>query len=233
MPNMRLNINLASHPYEDASSFYRRWGTGLAVLALVTVALIAVAVHEWVSTRSITKQIAGIQKQIDALDDTRNQARAILNRPENQGTRQRSSFVNGLIQIKSFSWTQVLADMERLVPTRVQLVSIKPELDKENQIQVTIVATGDYDKGVELLRNLEKSRYFREPRLRQINEASQNLQQPQPQGPEMAKFELHAYYVPQVHVPEKKKGPPNKAVAGEKNTVSGRAVASVMERRSN
>jgi len=233
LPDMRLNINLATHPYEDANSFYRRWGTGLAVLVLATLALMVVALHEWISTRSITKQIAGIQKQIDALDDTRNQARAILNRPENQGTRQRSNFVNGLIQIKSFSWTQVLADMERLVPTRVQLVSIKPELDKENQIQVTIVATGDYDKGVELLRNLEKSRYFREARLRQVNDESHNSQQPQPQGPEMAKFELHAYYVPQVHIPEKKKGSQNKAVVGENHTAGGRAVASVMERRSN
>jgi hypothetical protein len=69
--------------------------------------------------------------------------------------------------------------------------------------------------------------------LRQVNEESQNLQQPQPQGPDVAKFELHAYYVPQVHVPEKKKGSQNKAVIGEKPPVGGRAVASVMERRSN
>ena len=225
---MRFNINLATHPYEDAGSFYRRWATGLAVLALATLVLIAVAVHEWMSTRSITKQIAGIQKQIDQLDDTRNQAQAILNRPENQGTRRRSTFVNGLIEIKSFSWTQVLADMERLIPTRVQLVSIKPELDKEDQIQVTITAVGDsYEKGVELLRNLEKSRYFREPRLKQVDTSSPNSPQPQPQIAEPTKFELHAYYVPQLHVPEKKKGSQNKAVVSERETPSGRAIASV------
>lgn len=225
---MRLNINLASHPYEDAGAFYRRWGTGLVVLALATLALIAVAVHEWMSTRSISKQIGEIQRQIDRLDDTRNVAQAILNRPEHQGTRRRSEFVNELIEFKSFSWTQVLADMERLMPTRVQLVSIKPELDKQHDIQVTITAASDSsDKGVELLRNIEKSRYFREPRLRTISTQVPNGQQPQPQPTEPAKFELHAQYVPQPHVPEKKKG---HQVVGKQKSFSGRAIASVANR---
>ena len=228
MPNMRFNINLATHPHEDASAFYRRWGTGLAVLALATAALIAVAVHEWMSTRSITRQIAGIQKEMDQLDDTKNRALAILNRPEHQGTRRRSEFVNELIEFKSFSWTQVLADMERLMPTRVQLVSIRPELDKQHDIQVTITAASDNsDKGLELLQNIEKSRYFREPRLRTVTTQVPNGQ---PQTTESAKFELHAQYVPQPHVPEKKKGSQSNPIIGTRNTFRGRAIASVTNR---
>lgn len=228
---MRFNINLATHPHEDASAFYRRWGTGLAVLALATAALIAVAVHEWMSTRSITRQIAGIQKEMDQLDDTKNRALAILNRPEHQGTRRRSEFVNELIEFKSFSWNQVLADMERLMPTRVQLVSIKPELDKQHDIQVTITAASDSTgKGVELLQNIEKSRYFREPRLRQISEQGQSGPQPQPQTAAPAKFELHVQYVPQPRVPEKKKGSQGGPVVGKQKTLNGRAIASVANR---
>lgn len=219
---MRLNINLASHPYEDAGNFYRRWGTALGVLVLVTLALVAVAASEWMSTRSITKQIADIHKQIDNVDDKRIQAQAILNRPEHQDTRRRSSFMNELIATKSFSWTLVLANMETLMPTRVHIVSIKPELDKESQIEVTITAAGDsWEKGVELLQNLEKSRYFREPRLKHLTDS----QAGQP-GSDPAKFELHAYYVPQVYVPAKEKNSHNgKPVAGRNVPPSGGSIA--------
>ncbi|HLZ00385.1 MAG TPA: PilN domain-containing protein [Candidatus Angelobacter sp.] len=200
---MRLNINLASHPYQDAGDFYRRWGAALGLLILVTLTLIAIAVHEWMSTRSISVQIASIHKQMDDLDDVRNQAQAILNRPENRGTRDRSAFVNGLIEVKSFSWSEVFADMETLMPTRVHLVSIKPELDKEDQIEVTITAAGDSrEKGFELQKNMEKSRYFSKAAVK----VESSSQQAQPGG-DTWKFELVAYYVPQLHVPRKEKSP--------------------------
>ena len=200
---MRLNINLASHPYQDAGDFYRRWGAALGVLVLATLTLIAIAVHEWMSTRSISVQIASIHKQMDDLDDVRNQAQAILNRPENRGTRDRSAFVNGLIEVKSFSWSEVFADMETLMPTRVHLVSIKPEMDKEGQIEVTMMAAGDSrDKGLELQKNMEKSRYFRNATIR-----TENTGTLVPQGGDTMKFELRAYYVPQLHVLQKEKSP--------------------------
>ena len=223
---MRININLASHPYEDAGDFYRRWGTALGVLVLLTMGLIGLAVHEWMSTHSISKQIADIRKQITDLDDQKNREQAILNRSENRGTRDRSAFVNQLIAIKSFSWTQVLADMETLMPTRLHIVSIQPELDKESQLQVKIMAAGDsWEKGVELLKNLEKSRYFRKPVLTAIINPT-NVQP----GGDVAKFELDAYYVPpadmpQVHVPEKGKAPhSNKPATGSHPAVRNPAV---------
>jgi len=227
---MRININLASHPYEDAGDFYRRWGTALGVLVLLTLGLTGLVVHEWMSTHSISKQIAGIRKQINDLDDQKNREQAILNRSENRGTRDRSTFVNQLIAIKSFSWTQVLADMETLMPTRLHIVSIQPELDKESQLQVKIMAAGDSSgKGVELLQNLEKSRYFRKPVLRAITISPGGSPGVQPGG-DTAKFELDAYYVPpanvpQLHVPEKGKTPhSNKPATGRHPAVRNRAV---------
>jgi hypothetical protein len=201
---MRFDINLASHPYEDAGDFYRRWGTALALLVLMTLALVGVAVHEWMSTRSISKEISGIRKQIDNLEDQKTQGQAILNRPENRNTRDRSAFVNELIDQKEFSWTLVMADMENLMPTRIRIVSIEPERDKQGQIVVKITAGGDSpEKGVELLQNLEKSRYFHHAVLRGVT-VDRNSQGSQ-SGTDPVKFELDAYYVP--HLPEKGKAP--------------------------
>ena len=202
---MRFHINLASHPYEDAGDFYRRWGTALAVLLLVTLALVGMAAYEWTKTRSINKEIAGIHKKIDSLEEQKNQGQAILNRPENRSTRDRSGFVNELIDLKQFSWTLVMADMETLMPTRIHIVSIQPQRDKQGQIEVKFTAGSDStEKGSELLQNLEKSRYFRNPVLRTVNTNPLNGQQGQ-QNPDIAKFKLDAYYIP--HLPEKVKAP--------------------------
>ena len=219
---MRFDINLASHPYEDAGDFYRRWGTALGVLLVLTLVLVGVAVHEWMSTRSISREISGIRKQIDNLEEQKEQGQAILNRPENRDTRDRSSFVNELIDLKQFSWTLVMADMENLMPTRIRILSIQPERDKQGQIVVKITAGGDSpEKGVELLQNMEKSRYFHNPVLRGVT-IERNGQAAQAGG-DPVKFELDAYYVP--HLPEKAKTPrENKPVTGDASGGNHRAM---------
>ena len=40
--NMRLDINLATRPYEDSREFWTRWGMVLAAVSVLTVALLAI-----------------------------------------------------------------------------------------------------------------------------------------------------------------------------------------------
>ncbi len=44
---MRIDINLASQPYEDARQFWMRWGTALGVLGLLTLVLLALDATGW------------------------------------------------------------------------------------------------------------------------------------------------------------------------------------------
>jgi len=39
---MRLDLNLASQPYEDARTFYVRWGTALAMVTLISIILLVI-----------------------------------------------------------------------------------------------------------------------------------------------------------------------------------------------
>ena len=48
---MRLDINLASQPYEDARQFWMRWGTAAGAVALLTLALLVLDVTGWVAAR--------------------------------------------------------------------------------------------------------------------------------------------------------------------------------------
>jgi type IV pilus assembly protein PilN len=158
---MRLNINLASQPYEDARQFWMRWGTGLAVASIVTLALLAVTISGWRSARFDHSKIAQLKSDIGQRDMKRQEAETFLNQPENRTTRDQSQFLNQLIERKSFSWTRVLEDLERVMPPRVHLVSIHPEMDEDNQLTLKMAVAGDSrDRALELARRMEESRRF-------------------------------------------------------------------------
>jgi hypothetical protein len=88
-------------------------------------------------------QDRAIEDEIAQRDRTRQQAEDFLNRPENRTTRDQSQFLNELIERKSFSWTRVLEDLEKVMPARVHLVSIHPELDEDNQLTLKMLVAGD------------------------------------------------------------------------------------------
>jgi type IV pilus assembly protein PilN len=158
---MRLDINLASQPYEDARQFWTRWGTALAAAAIVTLALLAITVSGWFAARRDHAKIADLRAQIAQRDGKRQQAQEFLNRPENRSTRDQSQVLNELIERKSFSWTRVLEDLEKVMPSRVHLVSIHPELDEANQLKLKMAVAGDSrDRALELERRMEDSRRF-------------------------------------------------------------------------
>jgi len=88
---------------------------------------------------------------------------ALLNNPANRETRQRSQFLNGLIVHKSFSWTSAFSDLEKIMPTRVHLLKIEPELTPDNQLKIKMTVAGNSrDKALDLVRKLETSHEFKQ-----------------------------------------------------------------------
>ena len=163
---MRVDINLATRPYEDAREFWARWGLAVGVLALLTLALLTVAARGWVNAGRDRQSIRRLQQEIAELDRERDNAQAYLDRPANRSTRDQSQFLNGLIQRKAFSWTRVFADLETVMPINLHVVSLKPELNEENQLQLEMKVTGDSRAGaLELVRRMEGSPHFQGTQL--------------------------------------------------------------------
>ena len=186
---MRIDINLASQPYEDAREFWMRWGTAVGAVALFTVVLLIATVLGWFNARRDRTQLADLQAQIAQRDRTREQAEAFLNRPENRVIRDQSRLINGLIERKAFSWTRVLEDMERVMPPRVHLVSMHPQLSDDNQLALKVVVAGDSrDRAIELARRMEETRRFTQTSIDQeehLVNAGDNVQ-----------LDINAIYVP-------------------------------------
>ena len=189
---MRLDINLASQPYEDARQFWLRWGTALGAAAVLTLALMTITITGWFNARRDHAKIAELRAEISQRDRVRQQAEAFLNQPENRATRDQSQFLNALIERKSLSWTYVLEDLEKVMPARVHLVSIHPALDEDNQLTLKMVIGGDSrDRALDLVRRMEDSRHFAQTYIASEHTA------PAGSG-DMVQFDIDGVYIPEV-----------------------------------
>lgn len=171
---MRLDINLATHPYEDAREFWARWGLGVTLLAVLTLGLLAWAVQGWTRAGRDRQEIALVEAQIAERDKERAQDQAVLEQAANRSTRDQSQFLNGLIQRKAFSWTRVFEDMELVMPSNLHVVSLRPELNDQNQMELELRVIGDRNAAVELVHRMEGSRHFRGAQLMQEAQSAES-----------------------------------------------------------
>ena len=96
-----------------------------------------------------------------------------MRQPVNSSVLKRAHFLNALFAAKSFSWTAVMMDLENVLPTGVQVTSIEPVITPEHDVIIKLRVSGDRDRAVQLVRNLERSSRFLSPQLKGENDADQ------------------------------------------------------------
>ena len=190
---MRFKINLASAPYQNARRFFERWALGLTALLIVTGLLVFVAARSWRVNHALARSISEEHDRLDKLNDQEKADIAILEREQNRGVRDRSEALNALILRKSFSWTRIFNDFEKMMPARLHMVSITPHLTKDNQIEIRLLVAGESrDKAIELVQNMEKAPDFREPQIT----AENTVTEAQGKSEDRVTFNISALYVP-------------------------------------
>jgi type IV pilus assembly protein PilN len=196
---MRISVNLATRPFVELRPLFAR-------LRLAAVALVLLAVGLGFGLHSLNAKAATAQAQMDALkaktarfQDERQKNEARMRQPQNMAVLERSQFLNAVFARKSFSWTAVMMDLEKVLPAGVQVTSIEPAITKEGDVIIRLRVAGDRDKGVLLVRNLETSQRFVSPRL--ASEAAQTQEGNRGQGgpqtvPGAVEFEIFSGYNP-------------------------------------
>jgi type IV pilus assembly protein PilN len=186
---MRLNINLATKPYEDVGKFLARWGMLTVLLAVLTAGLLFTAVSNYRNSKTLNTQIEDRKQKIEALERDRSNAIETLGRPENKTVATASRFFNDAFQRKSLSWTRIFMDLERMMPTGLHVVSITPEMNKDNQLGIRLLVGGSsHDKAVELVHRMEESSTFKKAQLHSEMMTSGTA--------DAVQFEITSIYVP-------------------------------------
>ncbi len=189
---MRLNINLATKPYQDVRRFLLQWGGLVLLLAVCTVALVWSAASTWRRSREVNAKVSVLESEVAVLDRQHDDAVAMLGLPQNKTVVDDSKFLNGLIARKSFSWTRVFMQLEQIMPPKLHVVSISPSLQTStNTMEVHMQVAGtSREAAVELVKRLEQSPSFRSARIAEEREVQQR------DTADTVEFELTAIYVP-------------------------------------
>ena len=169
---MRISVNLATRPFVEIRPLLARLRLAMAVLAVLGIGL-GIWLH------ALNQRAAAAVAQMDAvkartaqLQAERQANEARMRQPGNQAVLERSRFLNGVFARKSFSWTAVMMDLERVLPGGVQVTSIEPQVSStDGAVTIRLRVSGERDRAVQLVRNLEGSARFVHPRL--SNEAAQ------------------------------------------------------------
>jgi Tfp pilus assembly protein PilN len=163
---MRVNLNLASQKYEDVRRFYSIAWMSIGAMCLLVLLL---AVLSWINFNDTEKsgaRISDLKQKITALQETRAAAEAIENRPENREINQEKNFWNAEIDKKTFSWTQILNDLQRLMPGRAYVSSVSPIMGQDNVFKVKLAIVGEkYENALDLVRKMETSQRFHKPEI--------------------------------------------------------------------
>ncbi|MGP8258632.1 MAG: PilN domain-containing protein [Acidobacteriaceae bacterium] len=169
---MRIAINLATRPFVELRPLFARLRLVTAALALTAIAL-GIGLHILNKhARAAQTQMDSLKAQTLAVQIERQTNEARMKQPQNRAVLDRSIFLNDLFARKSFSWTAVMMDLERVLPAGVQVTSIEPAITAEGNVNIRLRVSGQRDLAVDLVRNLEHSQRFLAPHLN--NETAQS-----------------------------------------------------------
>jgi type IV pilus assembly protein PilN len=206
---MRISINLATRPFVELRPLFLRLRVLMALLAAIAIALGVWAHVLQQRLNHATAQMDALRDQTNAAQQERLHNEQRMRQGPNAAVLDRAHFLNSLFLAKSFSWTAVMMDLENVLPTGVQVTSIEPQVTQTGDVIIRLRVSGDRDRAVQLVRNLEHSRRFLQPRLSgeasQAKETNANAQragqfrQPQmniPTPPAGVEFDILANYNP-------------------------------------
>jgi type IV pilus assembly protein PilN len=196
---MRISLNLATRPFTDLGPAIRRLRIAMVVLALLCI-FFGFGLH-FFDNRAAEARARDhrVDAQIARVEGERQHADDVMHQPANAQVLNQSIALNQIFDDKAFSWTLAMEAMETVLPAGVQVTAIEPIREKDGHIVVHLRIVGGHDRAVELVRNLERSRRYLQPRI--VNETSETSNapnaRPEPVSPSNRfTFDLLADYNP-------------------------------------
>lgn len=207
---VKIRLNLATAPLENQRRFvlgaFLAGGLALALFAFLSVE----TYRNWRANRDLRREVARLQNELRAYRSQRGELEEFFRSPETRRVMDRAGFLNGLIEQRSFPWTRIFSDLERLRPEGVRVVSIAPhQEDGRVEVKLVLGAISNENK-IKFLKTLEES-----PEFSRVQVAAET----KPAGPEQGDrvvIELLAWY--KSDLPPESQPPPERGESKPKGT---------------
>src|ERR1700677_836924 len=157
---MKLRLNLSTTPLENKRPFAAA-ATVLGAVGLLTFLLLAHAAYtSWRANRQLRSEISHWQSEIRANRQKQAELDAYFQTPQAREVLDRAAFLNSLIGQRSFPWTKIFMDLEKILPAGVRVMNISPRLvNGKAVVEITVGAASD-DSKIKFIEAREKSPAF-------------------------------------------------------------------------
>jgi len=172
---MRIQLNLASRKFVELGPLYLRLRVLIVLLAVVAAPLWLLVATEQRKASAAQARLSAVEQKIVAMESQRQAFQADMREPQNAAVLTQAQFLNQVFASKAFSWTAVMMDLENVLPSGVQVLNIDPVISRDGKVTIRLRVSGQHDRAVDLIRNLEHSHRFLYPRLAdETAESNQN-----------------------------------------------------------
>lgn len=158
---MKAQINLATEPFRRDRLTIVASSAAAGLLLVLLVLLVSTAVGDRRSMQASLSNLDSLNRQLDLLNARQRKLDAQLREPGNADVLERSQFINALLYRKGISWTKLFADLEKVVPPNVRVISVRPQADSQDHIYLDMVVGADAQPPIiNLLTKFEASDLF-------------------------------------------------------------------------
>ena len=163
---MEVRLNIATKPLES----HRRFLAGASLSAFVAaVVFVGLGWHVYSVRKAATEVIARsskISEERSEYEARRRELERYFSQKSIKDIKARADYINGIIAVRSFNWTKMFMDLERLLPGGVRIISVEPKQDSGHvELTLTFGAASD-DVKLQFIHALETSKQFSEVQIR-------------------------------------------------------------------
>jgi len=171
---MKVHLNLAIRPLRRYRSFKVFVGATGAFAVLLCAILSWHVYHARKSASALRLTAEQSTSQISELEAERRQLESFFSQPENAKLHERASYVNTILDARSFNWTRMFMDMEKVLPEGVRVLKIEPkQIGGQAAVKLTIGAANEECKR-KFLSALEQSDTFTHLQLSSVHADQQS-----------------------------------------------------------
>ncbi len=162
---MKVRLNLATKALETHRRFLA--GAGLTTV-FAGLAFLGLGWHVYLARKAdaeLRARTERMRQEMAKLEEQRKDLERYFSQKDIANLHDRASFINTILDARSFNWTLMFMDLERVLPSGVRVLSIEPkQVGGRVEVKLTVGASND-EAELKFEHALEQSREFTEVQI--------------------------------------------------------------------
>ncbi len=171
---MTPQINLASEPFRRDRLVLVTSAAIAGALVVTLALLISIIVTDNRAMQNDRAALDRLDRQMRLMRAEQTKLDGQFRLAGNADVLDRSQFINRLLYRKGISWTRMFADLSKVVPPNVRIVSVRPQVDNRDHIYLDMTVGAESQPPIiEMVTKLESSELFGDAAVYVIQPPSQ------------------------------------------------------------